>query len=276
KHIDERGFIRVQNVGGFDARTLVMQRVLVQGKQDYVGLMCPVSKPLHLTTREEREKGHKLEDMFIDLMLPVEEVQANVSIGDPITLLREPHFSDRAVATHYLDDRVGVYVMLEALRQAQGTQVEIQAVVSVQEEVGLRGAMTGAFGVEPDIGIAIDVTVAGDLPGAERSEWVSPLGEGAAISIMDADSISDARLIARFRELATQHDIKHQLEVRGSGGTDAGAMQLSRSGAPVITVSIPIRYIHSVNEMALISDIEATVSLMARFLETAHEVQLEW
>jgi endoglucanase len=275
-HVDDRGFLKLAPVGGFDARTLVMQRVLVQGKRDLVGLVSPTSKPIHLLTPEEREKAPKLEQLFVDLMLPAEEVKELVSVGDPVTLLREPHVSDFAFASHYLDDRLGVYAMIEALRVARDTQVEIYAVASVQEEVGLRGARTSTYDVEPDIGVALDITLAGDLPGADPAAQVSALGAGAAICVMDASAISDPRLVRRFKELAEQHGIHHQMEILPRGGTDAGGMQQSRGGVPVITISLPVRYVHTVNEMAYISDIDATVALVARFLETAHEVDLSW
>lgn len=275
-HIDDRGFLRLAQVGGFDPRTLVMQRVLVQGKQDLVGLIGPTSKPIHLSSPEEREKAPKLQDLFVDLMLPVEEVKANVSVGDPVSLLQEPYISHRAFASPYLDDRLGVYVLLQALRESRDTKAEIFAVMSVQEEVGLRGARTSAYGVEPDLGIALDVTIAGDLPGADPASQVSSLGDGVAIGVMDSGSISDPRLVRRFRELAEQYEITYQLEILPRGGTDAGGIQQSRAGVPVITVSMPIRYVHTVNEMTLAADVDASVALVARFLESAHEVNLSW
>lgn len=275
KHIDDEGYVRISPVGGFDARTLVAQRVVVMGNNDYVGLLSPATKPIHLLKKEEREKVPTIEEFFIDLMLPAEEVKANVSVGDPIALLREPLASERAVTAPYLDDRLGVYVLLETLRQASETTAEIYAVVSVQEEVGIRGARTSSFEIEPDIGVALDITVAADLPGADRSQDPCSLGKGVSLGVMDASSISDPRLVRRFRDLAETHGIKHQLEVSLGGGTDAGAIQLSRSGAPVITVSTPVRYVHTANEMALAEDIDATVELMRRFLETAHELNLD-
>lgn len=274
-HIDDEGFLRISPVGGFDPRTLVMQRALVQGKQDIVGIISPSSKPIHLSTPEDRDKAPKLEDLFIDLMLPVEEVKAIVSVGDPVTLYREPHVTDRAFSSHYLDDRLGVYVLLQALKEARETQAEVYAVVSVQEEVGLRGAQTSAFGLKPDLGVALDVTYSTDLPGMDKARQ-AVLGGGVAISLMDAASISDPRLVARFRELAERHEIPHQLELGVRGGTDAGGMQLSGAGVPVVTLSFPIRYIHTVNELALVSDVDASVALMARFLESAHGLNLSW
>jgi putative aminopeptidase FrvX len=275
-HIDDDGYLRISPVGGFDPRTLVAQRVLVLGKDDCVGLLSPATKPIHLLKKEDREKVPVLEDFFVDLMLPAEEVKRNVSIGDPIVLLREPLTTERAVTAPYLDDRLGVYVLLEALRRVTKTSAEIHAVVSVQEEVGIRGARTSSYGIDPDIGVALDITVAADLPGADKAQNPSSVGSGVALGIMDASSISDPRLVRRFRELADRHGVKHQLEVSLSGGTDAGAMQLARAGAPVITVSTPVRYVHTANEMALADDIDATVDLIAHFLESADDFNLEW
>jgi putative aminopeptidase FrvX len=274
--IDDEGFLRISPVGGFDARTMVIRRVLVQGKKDLIGLVSPMTKPIHLLSDEERKKVPKIDDLFVDLMLPADEVEAIVSVGDPVSLYREPLFTERAVTTAYLDDRLGVYVMLDALRKAADSKAEICAVVSVQEEVGLRGARTGAFEVDPDIGIAIDVTVAVDQPGMDKSAQALKLGAGTAIGVMNASSIADPRLVDRFRELAMEHSIDHQMDILPFGGTDAGAIQLTRAGVPAITVSIPIRYVHTVNEMAMVSDIDATSDLLARFLEQVHELELTW
>jgi putative aminopeptidase FrvX len=275
-HIDDDGYLRISPVGGFDARTLVNQRVLVSGKNDYVGLLAPATKPIHLLADEERNKVPKLDDFFVDLMLPADEVKRNVSIGDPITLLREPVVTDRAVTAPYLDDRLGVYVLLEALRRVPETSVEVYAVVSVQEEVGVRGAATSAFGVEPDVGVALDVTIATDIPGADKSRHTGSLGSGVSIGVMDSGSISDPRLVRSFRDLAERNGVPHELEVWLGGGTDAGAMQLSRAGVPVITISTAVRYVHTANEMALAEDIDATVELVALFLNKAGEMALEW
>ncbi|MFN2388532.1 MAG: M42 family metallopeptidase [Actinomycetota bacterium] len=276
KHVDDGGFLRISPVGGFDPRTLVMQRVLVQGKKDYVGVLSPAEKPIHLLDDEERKKVPKIDDLFVDLLLPVEEVKANVAVGDPVSYHREAIVTERAVVAPYLDDRLGVYVLLEALRAARKTSFDISAVVSVQEEVGVRGAITGAFGTEPDLGIALDVSIAIDIPGADRSQKVGSLGEGASISVMDSMTISDPRMVRRFEELATAHGIKHDRDILLGGGTDARGIQLSRAGVPVVTLGPRVRYVHTVNEAALIEDIEASVDLLAAFLETGHDIDLEW
>lgn len=275
-NIDDNGYLRVSPVGGFDPRSLVAQRVTVLGKRDYPGLMTASAKPLHLSTPEERNRAPKIEDIFIDLMIPAEDVKANVSVGDAVTLSREPLVTDRAYTAAYLDDRIGIYSLLEALRQVPKCESEIYAVITVQEEVGLRGARTSAFGVEPDAGVAIDVSVANDFPGGDSLDQNPKLGKGAGISMMDSSAICDPRLVAKFRELAESNDIPYQIEFTTRGGTDAGGMQQSRAGVPVSIISTPIRYIHSVNEMALLSDLEATTDLLAKFIESAHKLDLSW
>jgi putative aminopeptidase FrvX len=275
RHIDDNGFLRLSPVGGFDPRTLVMQKVLVQGKKDYLGLVSPQEPPIHKQQKEDREKTPKMDDLFVDVMAPPDEVKANISVGDPISLYRPPEVTDRAVSAPYLDDRLGVYCLIEALRAAKST-AEVHAVVSVQEEVGVRGATTSAFGLDPDIGIALDVSIASDLPGIEGHHKGLTQGEGVAVSVMDSMTISDSRLVKRFKDLADEKGIKYQLDILLGGGTDAGGIQLTKSGVPVITIGPPVRYVHTVNEMALISDIEDTVKLLAGFLESAHELTLEW
>lgn len=276
KHVDDEGFVWPSPVGGFDARTLTVQRVLVAGRQDYVGLMYWKTKPIHVLTAEEKKKSLSLEDLYIDLMIPAEEVKENVSVADPITLYRTPLVNDYAVSAPYLDDRLGVYVLLKTLERARKTRAEIHAVVSVQEEVGLRGARTSAYGAEPDIGVALDITLATDTPGVAAGDRVSRLGEGVSITVMNGASISDPRLVREFERLAGVNDITYQKEILPRGGTDAGAIQASRGGVPVITISTPVRYVHTANEMAAKVDVDATVDLMAAFLESAHEIDLSW
>ena len=276
KHIDDNGFLRISPIGGFDARTLVDQRVLVCGRKDLVGLLSPVSKPIHILSEEDKKKAPKIEQMFVDLMLPADEVRENVTIGDQVVLYRQPVVTESAVTAPYLDDRLGVYILIEVLRRAAATDAEVHAVVSVQEEVGLRGARTSAYASDPDIGVALDITLATDTPGNEATERVSAAGEGVAIGVMDSASISDPRLVEAFRGIAEKHGIAHQLEILPRGGTDAGTIQMAREGVPVITISTPVRYVHTANEMALISDIDANVDLVSRFLESAHQVDLTW
>ncbi len=272
KYVDDKGFLRLQPVGGWDPRTMVAQRVHVHGFGGGVllGALMPAAKPIHLLTPEEMGKPLKIEEFFVDLGLPVDEVKAQVEMGDMVTMARTTELLGGNVISKSLDDRLSVFVMIEALRAAGPHEAEIIAVATTQEEVGLRGATTAAYALEPQIGIALDVTLANDFPGTADFDQVTRLGEGAALKIMDGSTLSHPKLLRHFRDLAEKHGIKHQLEILSRGGTDAGAIQRSRAGVPTFTLSLPTRYIHTVNETASIADIEAATTLLARYLEDAH------
>ena len=268
KHIDDKGFLRLQPVGGWDARNMMSQRVAVQCRdgQPRVGALQIAAKPIHLLEPGE-VKPPKIEEYFVDLGLPADQVKATVDIGDMVTMDRAFVDNDDTVMSKAMDDRASVFVLIEAMRQIGETNAEIVAVISTQEEVGLRGAKTAAFDVKPDIAIGLDVTLAIDIPGSPPENAVTKLGAGTAIKVFDSSMVSHPKVVRRLRDLAEQHQIPHQLEILPRGGTDGGAMQLSRGGAPAATISIPTRYIHTPNEMCAKSDIEATVNLLARFLE---------
>ena len=273
-YVEEKtGFLRIHPIGGFDPKTLIAQRVMVHGKKKLCGVIG--SKPIHIMTPEDREKLPKLEDLHVDLGLPAKTVTGNVSIGDMVSL--EQSFLDlgECVTAKALDDRVGVYVMLEALRKLRSHQVEVFAVGSVQEEVGLRGATASAFGVAPDIVIALDVTIACDVPGVSDDKKISTLGGGVAIKIMDSSFIASPKLVRKFQQIAKKKRIKHQMEILPRGGTDAGGVQRAGGAVAAITLSIPTRYVHSVVEMAHKKDIRAAIALLAAFLEVAHEGSYE-
>jgi len=274
RHIDDRGFIRIGPVGGWDARNLVSQRVFVHGfaGQSLKGTLSPSAKPKHLLTGDEASKGAKLEELFIDLGLPGSKVKELVEVGDAVTMERSSELIGDMVVSKTLDDRIGVYVMIEALKQLQGKNITstILAVATTQEEIGLRGAVPAAYALNPDIGIAVDITIAYDIPGAAAEDRVTTLGEGTAIKISDGSLICHPKLVRHFRDIATAKGIKYQLEMLPFGGTDAGGIQRSRGGVPSITLSIPTRYAHSVNEMAHVDDLQASVDLLAAYLEEAH------
>ncbi|MFO7952916.1 MAG: M42 family metallopeptidase [Bacillota bacterium] len=269
KYIDDKGFIRLQPVGGFDPRTLMGRRVVVHGKKDFIGNLTPSTKPIHILTEEEKKKQLQIKDFFVDIGLPADKVKENVEIGDPVSLRQEyvqigGNFSSKA-----MDDRAGVYVMLEAAKKLSNQPADIYLVATTQEEVGLRGAVTSAFGITPDIGIALDVTLAADFPGGEEPEYVTKLGEGVAIKIMDSASISDHSLVEELKEIAREEKIPHQMEILPRGGTDASGIQKTKAGIPVATLSVPCRYVHTVNEMVNKKDLEASINLLAAYLGRA-------
>ncbi len=272
KHIDDKGFLRLQPVGGWDPRNMVSQRVYVHASSGdtLLGALMPAAKPIHMLSPEEAGKAPKTEDLFVDLGMSADAVKAKVEIGDPVTMARTAERVGDNVLSKTLDARVAVYVMIAALRQIGEHRCDILAVATAQEEVGLRGATTSAFALEPDIGIAIDSTIANDYPGADEQNRVTRLGGGAAIKIMDSSLLCHPKLVRHFRDVAEKHSIPYQLEILPRGGTDAGAIQRSRGGVPSFTLSIPCRYVHSVNEMAAVADIDAAATLLARYLEDAH------
>jgi putative aminopeptidase FrvX len=275
KHIDDRGFIRLQPIGGWDPRVMVAQRVYVHGFSGnrLLGALMPAAKPIHLLTPEEMNKPPKIEEMYVDLGLPAEDVKAQVEVGDPVTMARTAERVGNTVVSKTLDNRVSVFVMIEALRAVGAHACDILAVATTQEEVGLRGATTAAYALKPDIGLAVDITLANDFPGPADHEQVTRLGNGAAIKVMDSSLICHPKLVRHFRDVAEKHKIPYQLEILSRGGTDAGGIQRSQAGIPSFTLSIPTRYVHTVNEMAAVSDIEACITLLARYLEEAETRQ---
>jgi endoglucanase len=269
-HIDEQGFLRVQPIGGFDVTVLPAQRVMVWDRSGnaHRGVFMLSIKPAHLLDGSESGKA-KTSDLFVDLGMSGEDVKAAISIGDMITMDRTLEVVGDSVITKSLDDRVGVFVMIEALRKAQSAKAEIHAVATTQEEVGLRGARVAGYTSDPDISIAIDITLALDFPGMKPQEYVTQLGKGAALKFFDSSVIPNPKLVDHFRELAEANGIPYQFELLPRGGTDAGATSLARGGNATFTLSIPTRYAHTVNEMARISDILACIDVLAAFLNDA-------
>lgn len=271
RHIDDRGFLKLQPLGGFDPRVLVAQRVIVHAAagEPLRGVLTPATKPVHLLG-DDKPSAPKLEEFYVDLGMEPARVKEVVSIGDSVTLDRTLERVGDGVIGKALDDRSGVFTMIEALRRLGKHKVNILAVATVQEEVGLRGATTSAYQARPDVAIALDTTLAVDTPGMPDTEAVTRLGDGVAIKVFDSSAIPNFKLVRHLCDVAERHHITHQLEVLPRGGTDAGAMQRARQGAPAITISIPSRYVHTVNEMVNLADLDAAATLLARYLEDAH------
>ncbi|MGB2983015.1 MAG: M42 family metallopeptidase [Candidatus Bipolaricaulia bacterium] len=272
-HIEKAGFLRIQPVGGFDPVTLVAQRVDVHTSD---GLLpgCIGRKPIHILTDEERKKPVKLEDLFVDVGLPGETVCEKVSIGDVVTLRQSYIEYGDVVSGKALDDRLGVYVGIEAMKKAKKLDCDFYLVATTQEEVGLRGAHVSGYSINPDIAIALDVCIAADTADVPENRHVSKQGGGTAITLKDARGVWHPLLVKALRELAEERKIPYQVVVPGRGGTDAAALQIAREGSAAMALCIPTRYVHSVVETVSVKDIEATIDLLAAFLETASSVDL--
>lgn len=276
-HIDDKGFVRFQPLGGFDPKTLTSQRVIVHGNVDVIGVMG--SKPIHIMEPEERSKAPKINDFFIDLGLPKEEVEEKIFVGAPISRQRELIEMGEQVNCKSIDNRVSVYILIETLRRLKEVEIpfDFHAVFSVQEEVGLRGAFVAAYGINPDFGIGLDTTIAYDLPGSRPEQQVTALGEGTAIKVLDGSVISDYRMVRYMKEIAAKHQVKFQLECLPAGGTDTAAIQrMSSKGCVAGAISIPTRHIHSVIEMANKSDIQNSIDLLVHTVSEMDSINLEF
>lgn len=264
RHIDANGFIRFVPLGGFDAKTLTAQRVIIHGKKDIMGVMgC---KPIHVMSPAERTKLPEVSDYFIDTGLSKEKVEELITVGDPITRERELIEMGDCVNVKSLDNRVSVFILLEVLRalakNGKRPAYNFAAVFTVQEEVGIRGANVSAMQIQPDFGLALDITIACDVPGTPDHDKVTCLGEGTAIKIYDSSTICDARMVKFLKKIATKKNIKWQTEILPSGGTDtAGIQRMTPGGSIAGALSIPTRYVHQVIEMCHKDDIQATIDL---------------
>lgn len=270
RHIDDNGFIRVQPLGGFDTRNLFARRVRIQPRkgEDIFGSLNPAGRPIHIATPEERNKIPTASEFFVDTGLPVETVKERIRVGDPVTLVQEfMEMGDLAVGK-CLDNRVACWVGVRVLEKLKKSKDDVYVVFTVQEEIGVRGAITSSYDIAPDVGIAVDTTLAVDTPGVGDHEVITRLGKGTAIKILDGYSVSDNALVEEFIGLAEKHKITHQMEILPMGGTDAGALQRARSGAKVVTLSVPTRYIHTVTETVHKGDLQATVDLLLKYLES--------
>lgn len=276
RHIDDKGFIKLQPLGGFDPKTLIAKRVRIinRSNEEFIGLIgC---KPIHVMSPEERKKLPELEELFVDTGMSADRVKQEIEIGDPVTLYQDFIQIGDYLSSKSMDNRVSIYTLIETMRRLRDPEVSVYAVATVQEEIGLRGAITAAHRIKPDIGVAVDVTLACDIPSAKPEDHITKLGDGVGIKILDSSLIASPKLVRAFRDLAEKHEIPHQMEILPRGGTDAGGIQRAGEAVPSITLSVPTRYIHSVVETIHERDLEATVELMVRFLEVAHSVDLSY
>ncbi|AZR72834.1 aminopeptidase [Anoxybacter fermentans] len=262
--IEEKGFLRITSIGGVDERTILAQEVTVHGKKPLYGIVG--AKPPHLQEPDERKKAVKMEDLYVDCGLPEEKIRELVRVGDPITVNREyTSLHNKRAAAKALDDRAGVAVILEVFKELQYLKhtVDVYGVATVQEEVGTRGAFTSTYGIMPDLGIAIDVGF-GHMPGILNKEDTINLGKGAAIGI---GPHVHPKIFKKLKELADELKISYQLEPSPyPGGTDAYAIQITRSGVPTGLISIPLRYMHTSVETLDLEDIRTAARLLAQFI----------
>jgi endoglucanase len=267
-HINEQGFIYTNTIGGWDPQQLIGQRLTIYTAKGPIPALIS-RKPIHLLDQDERKQVVKLKDMWLDIGAKNKEEAAEmVKIGDPVTLeLGYQEMRNGFANSPGMDDKTGLWVAMEAARRAQkrGLNVAVFAVATVQEEIGLRGAATSAYGVNPHVGIAIDVTHATDCPTIDKTqEGDVRLGGGPVIY---RGPNMNPVVVDCLRDAAEYGEIPYQLAASGRGtGTDANAIQLARGGVAAGLVSIPNRYMHSAVEMISLNDIDAAADLLATFV----------
>lgn len=267
-HITDEGFLKFHTLGGFDPKTLTAQRVIVHGKKDRIGVMG--AKPIHVMTAEEKNQAPKISDYFIDLGMKKREVEKLISIGDSITRERGLIEMGDCVNCKSLDNRVAVFILIEALKQLKNKDIpyDFYAVFTVQEEVGIRGAQVATLAINPDFGICIDTTIAFDTPGASNDEKITSLGYGTGIKIMDSRTICDQRMVGFMKKIAEDKSIKWQPEILTGGGTDTmGLQQFTAGGSIAGAISVPTRHIHQVIETCNKEDIKCSINLLVHCIQ---------
>ncbi|MDD4780517.1 MAG: M42 family metallopeptidase [Tissierellia bacterium] len=250
-HVDEKGFLRFSNVGGINAKELLGFRVVFDN--GYEGVIC--SEKL-----EEKEKI-TFNKLYIDVASTSPDfVKTNFQIGDMCVFQSQYYETEECVICKAADDRIGCYILIEAIKNYSETETDVYYVFSVQEEVGCRGAVTAGYGINPDICIALDVTATGDsLDGIKMDV---KLDGGAAIKLMDKSLITHPEIKDLLTNLAKENNIKYQYEVLEFGGTDAGAIHTTMSGVPSGVISIPTRNLHSCSEIFHKNDVLECIKLV--------------
>lgn len=270
--IDDKGFLRFQTVGGWWGQVMLAQRVtIVTRKGDVTGIIG--SKPPHVLSAEARKKPIEIKDMFIDIGASSrEEAQEwGVRPGDMVV----PYFeftvmnNEKMLLAKAWDNRIGCAIAIDVLKQLQGVDHPnvVYGVGAVQEEVGLRGAKTAAAKIEPDIGFAVDVGIAGDTPGITEKEAMSKMGKGPQVVIYDASLVAHKGLRDFVTDVADEMNIPYQFESIPGGGTDAGSIHLTHNGVPALAITIATRYIHSHAAMLHRDDFENAVKLIVEVIK---------
>ncbi len=272
-NIDPEGFVRFRAIGGFDPRTLVSQRVIVHGTRNGLHTLKGVIPPQSgwLGSEADRERVFPIEELYIDLARPGHDVLERVHVGDVVTLAATfDRLNDEVVMGRNFDDRIGVYSLIEAMKRIEDPPVDVYAVSSVQEEVGVRGMPVAATAIEADIGVAIDGSLPSDTPYAKSHQRQCLLGHGTGIYLIDNRTIGSPALIRALIDVSEREGIPYQRNI--GGGTDASEIQRTGLGALSTTIGAPTRYMHSTVQLCHLTDIEATTALLAAFPQVAADL----
>ena len=274
KNITKEGFLQFSKLGGIDDRILIAQRVIVHtekgAKPGIIG-----SRPPHIMKEEERKKIVEADSLFIDIGASSKEEaeRMGVRVGDIASFdAKFARLTDDLVAGKAFDNRVGCLLLVEVMKQLRNPACTVYAVGTVQEEVGLRGAQVSAFHIMPDVALAFDVTVAGDVPGVQEAEAPVRTKKGPVIGVMDSGLITPPKVLKMLTNAARKAKIAYQLEAVPAGSTDAARIALSREGVPCGVLAIATRYIHSPSSILSLSDVQQTVKLAVAAIAEAADI----
>lgn len=263
KNVTKRGFLQFTKIGGIDDRILIAQKVIVHtNKGPIPGIVG--SKPPHLLKEEEKKKVIESSDLFIDIGAKDKEdaQKMGARIGDPMSFdIKFTRVGREAAIGKAFDDRAGCAAMIQVMGRLPELDCTLYAVGTIQEEVGLRGATTAAFHLYPDVGIALDVTIAGDVPGIKEVEAPIRMGKGPSLTVADRGLITHPKVLRLLIDAAEKNNIPFQLEAGLPGATDAAKIALTKEGVPSGVISIPTRYIHSPASILSLRDLENAVKL---------------
>jgi putative aminopeptidase FrvX len=273
RYIHENGFLRLTPIGGWDSRILPGHRVILRptGKSPSQVFGVIGATPPHLTTSKQRETVIDIEDLYVDIGVgSIDAVETmGIRVGTPLTIWQPfIEMPDDTVSGKAFDDRVGCLVIIEVLKRlakSSDHKASITVNFAVGEEVGGRGARTGAYTLDPDVALALECTSAGDTPGIPQHKSPTTLGKGPAITVADRTLIVHPKVLAALEEIARKEKIPYQYKQPLGGGTDGGPISQSRQGVPTGVVSVPCRYIHSAISLLRLSDIKATIDLVYGF-----------
>jgi len=279
-HIEERGFLRFIPIGGWDIRILLGQSVIIRSESGTIFDGIIGSKPPHLTTANERKKLVLIPEMYIDIgMNSRTEVNKNgINIGSTGTLFNPfVEFPNNMIRGKAFDDRTGCNVLLHIMKLLKENSNHKDTILfnfAVQEEIGGRGAITGAFNLKPTLALAIENTTAADVPGIRESDIPVYIGKGPAVTIADKSIICNPKVNERIFKNAEVNNIPYQIKKPMYGGTDAGKIHISREGVPSSVISVPCRYIHSPTSLLKLDDVENTIKLVDAFIRNSANVLL--
>jgi len=259
-HIDQRGFLHLIPLGGMDSRVFYGQRLIIWGKKPMVGMVAAI--PPHISKTSNNKEAPEVEDCVVDLGLKAEKIHDLVSIGDVVSYNTSFEETEDAIISKAIDDRVGLFVIIEALKRKPKINCDLYISATVQEEVGLRGARVITPVYEPDFVVALEGTVAMDFPGVPEYKTLANLGKGPEIRLSDRFLVAHRSFSFFIANLAEKNKIPYQITVKKAGSTNATAMQVTGKGSRATVISVPVRYLHSPSCLAFKSDIEETINLI--------------